>query len=261
MAPTEYEPLIERRSDSSITRVSSTTSFGTAHSESHADHNDMLRDIIIGFADGLTVPFALTAGLSSLGDTRLVVMGGLAELFSGAISMGLGAYLAAKTEREHYNSEERRERDEVANMPDEERQEIYDIMARYHISYDAATPLVTELCKNPEMWVQFMMDFELRLEKPHTSRAWASALTMGMSYFIGGLIPMIPYFFMETAMQALAASVIITAVILLVFGYIKTVITVHSRLAGCWGAVETLVIGALAAGAAYGIVRFLDADH
>ncbi|EFX06521.1 vacuolar iron transporter [Grosmannia clavigera kw1407] len=256
----EVEPLIERRSDSSLTRVS-TLSGSTSHSERHSDNGDLIRDVIIGFADGLTVPFALTAGLSSLGDTRLVVMGGLAELFSGAISMGLGAYLAASTEKEHYESEEKRERDEVERMPDEERQEIYDILAQYHISQEASAPLVNELCKNPEMWVRFMMDFELRLEKPKTSRAWLSAVTMGMSYFIGGLIPMIPYFLMETAMRALMVSICITVVILLIFGYIKTAITVHNKVAGCWGALQTLVIGALAAGAAYGIVRALDSGH
>lgn len=252
---TEVDPLIERRSDSSLTRVSSSNS---SHIERHSDYNAIVRDIIIGFADGLTVPFALCAGLSSLGDTHLVVMGGLAELFSGAISMGLGAYLAAATEMEHYHSEEAREWDEVRNTPAAERQEIYDILAEYQISHEAATPLVNELCKNPEMWVRFMMHFELRLECPEVSRAWLSALTMGLSYFIGGLIPMIPYFFMRRTGDALMISVAITAMILLAFGYVKTVITVHCRKAGLWGALQTLFIGALAAGAAYGIVRALD---
>lgn len=252
---TEVDPLIERRSDSSLTRVSSSS---TTHSERHSDYNDVVRDIIIGFADGLTVPFALCAGLSTLGDTRLVVMGGLAELFSGAISMGLGAYLAASTEKEHYHSEEAREWDEVKNKPEAERQEIFDILAQYNISHEAAKPLVNELCRDPEMWVRFMMHFELKLECPETSRAWLSALTMGMSYFIGGLIPMIPYFMMKRAGDALLVSVVITALILLAFGYVKTVVTVHSRSAGVWGALQTLLIGALAAGASYGIVRALD---
>ncbi|CAK7215907.1 Protein ccc1 [Sporothrix bragantina] len=257
MVSTETDPLIDRRSESesSLTRVSSGSS---SHSERHSDYNAIVRDIIIGFADGLTVPFALTAGLSSLGDTRLVVMGGLAELFSGAISMGLGAYLAAATEKEHYHSEEQREWDEVRNTPAAERQEIFDILAEYNISHEAAAPLVNELCKDPEMWVRFMMHFELRLECPEVSRAWLSALTMGMSYFIGGLIPMIPYFLMRRAGDALMVSIAITAVILLAFGYVKTAITVHSRSAGIWGAFQTLFIGALAAGAAYGIVRVLD---
>ncbi|KAK7987102.1 VIT family-domain-containing protein [Apiospora saccharicola] len=226
--------------------------------ERHTNNADVLRDVIIGFADGLTVPFALTAGLSSLGDTRLVVMGGLAELFSGAISMGLGAYLAAATELEHYQSEEARERDEVVHKPEAERQEIFDILSGYGISRRAAEPLVEELAQDPEEWVRFMMDFELKLEKPDPNRAWISAVTMGLSYFIGGLVPMIPYFLMQRASDALFVSVGITVVILLVFGYIKNWVTIRNNRAGVKGALQTLLIGALAAGTSYGIVRALN---
>ncbi|KAK7913896.1 hypothetical protein PG985_011599 [Apiospora marii] len=226
--------------------------------ERHTNNADVLRDIIIGFADGLTVPFALTAGLSSLGDTRLVVMGGLAELFSGAISMGLGAYLAAATELEHYRSEEARERDEVVHKPEAERQEIFEILGGYGISRRAAEPLVEELARDPAEWVRFMMDFELRLEKPDANRAWVSAVTMGLSYFIGGLVPMIPYFLMRRAADALFVSVGITVVILLVFGYIKNWVTIRNKRAGVKGALQTLLIGALAAGTSYGIVRALN---
>ncbi|KAK8133156.1 hypothetical protein PG999_001329 [Apiospora kogelbergensis] len=226
--------------------------------ERHTSHGDVLRDVIIGFADGLTVPFALTAGLSSLGDTRLVVAGGLAELFSGAISMGLGAYLAAATELEHYRSEEARERDEVVHKPEAERQEIFDILGGYGISRRAAAPLVDELAQDPDEWVRFMMDFELRLEAPDANRAWISALTMGLSYFVGGLVPMIPYFLMRRASDALFVSVGITVVILLVFGYIKNWVTIRNNRAGVKGALQTLLIGALAAGTSYGIVRALN---
>jgi len=229
-----------------------------SHSEQHSSHSQVVRDVIIGFADGLTVPFALTAGLSSLGDTKLVVIGGLAELFSGAISMGLGAYLAAATEKEHYDSEEARERDEVACKPDVERQEIFDILARYNISAAAARPLVDELSRDPEAWVRFMMDFELRLEEPDCNRAWISALTMGMSYFVGGLIPMIPYFILNNAMTALFWSIGITVAMLLAFGYVKNIVTVGTRRSGFRGALQTLIIGVLAAGTAYGIVRAID---
>ncbi|KAK8017038.1 hypothetical protein PG993_015227 [Apiospora rasikravindrae] len=229
-----------------------------SNDEHHTNNGDVLRDIIIGFADGLTVPFALTAGLSSFGDTRLVVAGGLAELFSGAISMGLGAYLAAATELEHYRSEEARERDEVVCKPEAERQEIFDILAGYGISRRAAEPLVEELSRDPEEWVRFMMDFELRLEKPDANRAWISALTMGLSYFVGGLVPMIPYFLMRRASEALLVSVGITVVILLVFGYIKNWVTIRNKRAGVKGALQTLLIGALAAGTSYGIVRALN---
>ncbi|KKA26006.1 hypothetical protein TD95_002719 [Thielaviopsis punctulata] len=230
----------------------------TLHSEPGSANSDILRDIIIGFSDGLTVPFSLTAGLSSLGSTRLVIMGGLAELFSGMISMGLGAFLAASTERDHYVSEEQREYWEVQHMPSQEREEIFDIMASYGICRDAAAPMVAELCKNHDHWVRFMMDFELKMEKPDTSRAWISGVTMGLSYFVGGLIPMLPYFFIDVAQKALWVSVGITVVVLLVFGYVKSIMTIRSMRAGVYGAFQTLAIGMAAAGASYLIVRYLD---
>lgn len=228
------------------------------HEECHLDYNDVLRDVIIGFSDGLTVPFALTAGLSSLGSAKVVILAGIAELFSGMISMGLGAYLAAVTERDHYASQEQREVFEVENMPDAEKDEVYDILGQYHISRAAATPLVDELCKNPQQWVRFMMDFELKLEKPNVHRAWISAVTMGLSYFIGGLIPMIPYFVMDRVREALFVSIGITVAVLLVFGYVKNYVAIRNHRAGVWGAVQTLVIGMLAAGTSYAIVRSLD---
>ncbi|KAK0610131.1 VIT family-domain-containing protein [Bombardia bombarda] len=229
------------------------------HIESHIPHYDaLLRDIIIGFSDGLTVPFALTAGLSSLGSTQLVIMGGLAELFSGMISMGLGAYLAAATERAHWESEHARECSEVDHVPDIERAEIYDILSSYGVSRDAATPLVRQLTSDKKEWVRFMMDFELRLPEPDVSRAWVSAVTMGVSYFVGGLVPMVPYFVMDVAGEALWVSVGVTVVILLGFGYVKNWVTIRTKRAGVEGALQTLVVGALAAGTSYLIVRLLD---
>lgn len=240
-----------------VTPIPSTSS-APVHQESHTNYGDVVRDTIIGFSDGLTVPFALCAGLSSLGNTRLVIVGGLAELFSGAISMALGAYLAAATEREHYTSEEARERAEVTECPEVEREEVYEITSRYNISREASKPLVDELCRSPEQWVRFMMDFELRLEKPDVSRAWISAATMGISYFLGGLVPMIPYFAMSNATKALFVSIGITVVILLAFGYIKSWITLKSKRSSTRGALQTLFIGALAAATSYGIVRAID---
>lgn len=197
------------------------------HAEPHSNgNNDLIRDITIGFADGLTVPFALTAGLSSLGSTKLVVIGGLAELFSGMISMGLGAYLAAATERQHWEAEYARECWEVDHCPDRERDEIYEVLEKYGISREGARGVVDELCvhtaKGKERWVRFMMDFELQLPEPDTTAAWKSAVTMGLSYFIGGLVPMIPYFVMQSAQLALLVSIAITVVILLAFGYVKS---------------------------------------
>lgn len=231
------------------------------HPEQHSAYGAVIRDGIIGFSDGLTVPFALTAGLSSLGNTKLVVMGGLAELFSGAISMGLGGYLASATERAHYLSEEAREWDEIKNCPGVEREEIYQILGAYHVSREASTPLVESLCRNPQQWVRFMMDFELKMEKPDINRVWISALTLGLSYFIGGLIPMVPYFIMEEAAKALFVSIGITIVILLAFGYLKNWVTIRNKRAGLWGALQTLVVGMVSAGTSYAIVRALDAKE
>ncbi|PMD47088.1 DUF125-domain-containing protein [Hyaloscypha variabilis F] len=235
-----------------------TTIRATIHSEWQNNHSDITRDIIIGFADGLTVPFALTAGISSLGSSKLVVTAGLSELFSGAISMGLGAYLAAVTERDHYLSEEKREQEEIRCTPDEEKEEVYDIMYSYGVSRAATKPLVDALAANSEQWVRFMMDFELKLEKPKVSRAWISAVTMGLAYFIGGIIPMIPYFIMKNVTYALFVSIGITAVILLCFGFVKNYITIRTRRSGAYGAVQTLVVGVLAAATSYGIVRAID---
>ncbi|KAI1840009.1 hypothetical protein JX266_013781 [Neoarthrinium moseri] len=230
----------------------------SAHSENHSKHGILMRDIIIGFADGLTVPFAVTAGLSSLGNTRLVLMGGLAELFSGAISMGLGAYLAAAAERQHFKSEEAREKNEVITQPEAERAEIFEILSKYNLSPEVVSPLVDELAHDPEQWVRFMMDFELRLELPDGNRAWISSMAMGMSYFVGGLIPMIPYFVVKQATKALLVSIGITVAILLTFGYIKNWITMGTNQGGIGGALYTLFIGAIAAGTSYGVVRALD---
>ncbi|AEO68467.1 uncharacterized protein THITE_2118014 [Thermothielavioides terrestris NRRL 8126] len=229
------------------------------HAEKHMGQFDsIVRDVIIGFSDGLTVPFALTAGLSSLGNTKIVIIGGLAELCSGMISMGLGAYLAADTERQHWEAEFARESAEVDTVPEVERAEIFDIVAGYGVSRAAAEPLVRELTADKDTWVRFMMDFELRLPEPDSGRAWVSAATMGLSYFVGGLIPMLPYFFMHSAQRALLVSVLITVVILLGFGFLKNWVTIRTRKAGFWGAVQTLIVGALAAGTSYGIVRLLD---
>jgi VIT1/CCC1 family predicted Fe2+/Mn2+ transporter len=175
--------------------------------------------------------------------------------------MGLGAYLAAVTDRDHYMSEEKREHEEVLTKPDDEREECHTILANYGISREASAMVLKDLEANPDCWVQFMMDFELKLEKPEVSRAWISAVTMGLSYFIGGLIPMIPYFAMSDVTHALFVSIGITIVILLSFGYAKTWFTVHTHRLSFLGAIQTLTVGALAAGASYGIVRAIDSTR
>lgn len=255
------------------------------HIEHHSSSSELIRDAIIGLSDGLTVPFALTAGLSSLGSSRLVVLGGLAELFSGAMSMGLGAYLASVTEKKHYDVEEARERREVEEQPEAEIEEIYALLSKYQVTRPAARPLVEELKMDKENWVkvsivacvpwkkhddlvthlrcclQFMMDFELQLSKPSLSRAPIEGLVMGISYFLGGILPMVPYFAIPVVNHALYASIGITVVILLIFGYAKARITGTTHKDAFWSACQTLLVGAVAAAVSYGIVRGVDSDH
>ncbi|GAM85469.1 hypothetical protein ANO11243_034760 [Dothideomycetidae sp. 11243] len=236
-------------------RSGSTVTQPVSHRESHSLHNAIIRNIIVGFADGLTVPFALTAGLSSLGSSRLVILGGLAELVAGAISMGLGAYLAASTERKQYLAEERREHQEVVDKPGAEQEEIYDILAEYGLERERVKPLVDGLMTNPDMWVKFMMDFELKLQKPDARGAWIEALVMGFSYLLGGIIPMTPYFALRNVDHALFTSIGITVAILVVFGYMKAAMTGNTKSDCVWSAIQTLLIGVAAAGASYGVIR------
>ncbi|RDA86221.1 hypothetical protein CP532_3493 [Ophiocordyceps camponoti-leonardi (nom. inval.)] len=216
------------------------------------DLHDTLHHVIIGFSDGLTVPFALTAGLSSLGSSRLVVIGGLAELFSGMISMGLGAYLAAVTERNPHHS--------TAGT----HQDLYSLLREeYDVSPAVARLLIEELNLNASLHQRFHASLSRERSPPSSSanRPCLAGLTMGTSYFVGGLIPMVPYFFASRVRDALLLSIAVTVVTLLLFGYVKDFFVVRSHRAGCWGAVQTLVVGVLAAGISYGIVRALDASR
>ncbi|KAH8687409.1 Ccc1 family [Tricladium varicosporioides] len=231
-----------------------------SHTEYHREDNGVVRDIIIGFADGLTVPFALTAGLSSIGSSKIVIIGGLAELFAGAISMGLGGFLASTSEAQHYKAERRREVDEVETRPEDEKQECYDIVEKYGISRAAATPLIEALTADKDQWVNFMMKFELGLDEPSSWRALISAGTLALSYFLGGLLPMIPYFAMKNVTHALFVSIGITSIVLILFGYIKNLYMLKSHRLGFQGAVFTLIVGAVAAGASYGIVKAIDSN-
>ncbi|KAI8338997.1 Ccc1 family [Chlamydoabsidia padenii] len=225
------------------------------HLEEHFQSAEIIRDTIIGLSDGLTVPFALAAGLSSLGNSKIVVYGGAAEIVSGSISMALGGYLAARSEMEHYKTERHREEREVEECPQDEEDEIVEILEPYGLDRDTIQPLIDKLKSNPEQFVDFMMKFELGLEMPDPRRSWISALTIGSSYFIGGLIPLTPYVFMDDAMLALWVSVAVTSLTLLIFGYVKSRLV--NPKGAVWGAIQTLLIGALAAGASYGIVYLL----
>ncbi|HET9833630.1 MAG TPA: VIT1/CCC1 transporter family protein, partial [Vicinamibacterales bacterium] len=194
----------------------------TPHVERHFTSGDAVRDIVIGMSDGLTVPFALAAGLSgAVQSTSIVITAGLAEIAAGSIAMGLGGYLAARSDAEHYASERQRELTEVREIPDAEAKEVSDVFASYGVSAEAAAPVVAALKARPESWVDFMMRFELGLETPDPKRALVSAGTIAGAYIAGGLIPLAPYFMFAAAARALTISVAFTLLALFTFGYVK----------------------------------------
>jgi len=225
------------------------------HAERHFTGGEVVRDTVLGMSDGLTVPFALAAGLTgAIDSTAIIVTAGVAEIAAGAIAMGLGGYLAARSQVEHYASERRREQTEVREKPAEEMEEITDIFAQYGIRPDESAPVVAALRRHPQAWIDFMMRFELGLERPEPRRAFTSALTIGGAYVVGGLIPLVPYMIFASAGRALLVSIVVTLTALTVFGYVKGRFT---GLAPGRSAVQTLLIGGLAAGAAYLLARLL----
>src|SRR5512142_2874992 len=194
----------------------------TPHLERHFTAGETVRDVVIGMSDGLTVPFALAAGLSgAIDSTGIVVTAGLAEIAAGSIAMGLGGYLAARSDAEHYASERRRGQKEVREIPVEEANEVRQVFRAYGLTDEESAPAVAALRKRPEAWVDFMMRFELGLERPDPRRALTSALTIAFAYIAGVLIPLAPYLVLSTARAALLLSVVVTLVALGVFGYVK----------------------------------------
>ncbi|MDU3129875.1 MAG: VIT1/CCC1 transporter family protein [Bradyrhizobium sp.] len=221
----------------------------TPHLEKHFTATEAVRDVVIGMADGLTVPFALAAGLSAaVTSTGVIVTAGLAEVVAGAIAMGLGGYLAARTDAEHYAAEERRENDEIDRLRGREIEEVATIFRDYGLKGDALTTVVEAIAADRKRWVDFMMRFELGLERPDPKRAPVSAVTIGGSYVIGGLIPLIPYMLVHDISGALRISVIATGAALLIFGAIKGHFTGVSKVKS---ALQTALVGGLAAGAAF----------
>ncbi len=226
-----------------------------SHKEEHLHSSDFLRDIVIGMSDGLTVPFALAAGLSgAVESTNLIVIAGLAEVAAGSIAMGLGGYLAGKTEIDHYKSELRREYEEVEKVPERERMEVKEFFSKLGLSEEVQEQAVSEMTKDKDKWVEFMMKHELGLEKPDPQRARKSAFNIGFSYVVGGLIPLSPYFFVSTNLEGLKISAAITIVCLFIFGYFKSKITGVNPLAG---AIRVTLIGAIAASCAFGIAKLI----
>jgi vacuolar iron transporter family protein len=227
----------------------------TPHVETHFTSSETIRDIVIGMSDGLTVPFALAAGLSGVvNSTGLVVTAGLAEVAAGAIAMGLGGYLAARTDAEHYDSEYAREERETFSLPDVEMEEVASIFRSYGLPETTVTTVAQAIGSDRRRWVEFMMKFELGVDKPNPARARVSALTIALSYVAGGLVPLAPYVVLRNTGTALVVSIVATLLALLVFGYVKGTFTVKKPLRSAW---QTAIVGGLAAAAAFGIAKVI----
>ena len=223
------------------------------HQETHLESSETIKDIVIGMADGLTVPFALAAGLSgAVDEASLVITAGIAEIAAGSIAMGLGGYLAGKTDINHYYSELKREYYEVDEFPEKEKAEVREILEEYGLSEVSQNIVVEEMAKDKDKWVNFMMRFELGLEKPHPNRARNSAIVIGISYIVGGLIPLSSYFFAPTVDKGFMWSCIVTTICLFIFGALKSKATGQPVL---MGALKVTMIGIVAAAAAYFIAK------
>ncbi|HVV56261.1 MAG TPA: VIT1/CCC1 transporter family protein [Mucilaginibacter sp.] len=226
------------------------------HHEHHLKSSDTIQDIVIGMSDGLTVPFALAAGLSgAVQSSAIVVTAGIAEIVAGSIAMGLGGFLAGKTEADHYTSELKREYEEVERVPEQEKLEVREVFAGFGLSEKLQHEIAEEMAKDKDQWVDFMMRYELGLEKPEANRATRSAVTIGLSYVAGGIIPLSPYFFISDSQQALYYSCAITVVCLFVFGYFKSKVTGQPPVTGAF---KVLFIGALAATAAFLMAKLIN---
>jgi VIT1/CCC1 family predicted Fe2+/Mn2+ transporter len=227
----------------------------TPHIETHFTSSERIRDIVIGMSDGLTVPFALAAGLSGVvQSTGIVITAGLAEVAAGAIAMGLGGYLAARTDAEHYASEYSREKQETVHVPEVEMEEVASIFRSYGLPEATVTSVAQAIRNDRRRWIEFMMKFELGLDKPDPARARTSAMTIAASYIVGGLVPLAPYFVLRSMGTALAASVVATVFALLAFGYVKGTFTGKRPFRSAW---QTAVVGGLAAAAAFAIAKLI----
>lgn len=231
------------------------------HLEEHMQSSDLLTDIVIGMSDGLTVPFALAAGLSGAASqftngVHLIYIAGIAEVAAGSIAMGLGGYLAGKTEQDHYKSELKKEYWELENKREVETQEVRNVFLGWGLSKDTAEEATQEIIKDDKRWVEFMMKFELGLEEPNPKRARNSAFNIGLSYIVGGFIPLTPYFFVTDAMKGLEISAAITLVCLYIFGFFKSKMT---GINPWWGGLKVMFIGAVAAATAFAIAKLIQA--
>ena len=226
----------------------------TPHLEQHFTSSDIIRDVVIGMADGLTVPFALAAGLTGAigSSTSIIVIAGLAEIAAGSIAMGLGGYLAAKNDAEHYANERKREEWEVVARNEDEVQEVHAVFSEYGLTEQEIEPVVRAFQNNHKAWVDWMMRFELGLEEPDPKRAVSSAATIAVSYIAGGLVPLTPYMIFHEPKMGLIVSAVATLIALFIFGFIKGRFTGAPKIKS---ALRTTIIGGLAAGAAYAIAK------
>jgi vacuolar iron transporter family protein len=225
------------------------------HVEAHFEASETVRDVVIGMSDGLTVPFALAAGLSgTVSQTSIIVIAGLAEIAAGSIAMGLGGYLAARTDRDHYKSERERELRETVELPQKEREEVEDVFRGYGMNDEEMAPVVNAICADQKRWVDFMMKFELGFEEPDPKRARNSAVTIALSYILGGMVPLAPYIFVSDLEKALSTSVVVTLIALFIFGYVKGRMTGISPFRG---GLQTVVIGGLASAAAFTLAKLI----
>lgn len=223
--------------------------------EKHFQSSEKVRDFVIGMSDGLTVPFALAAGLSGAVDNNaIIITAGLAEIAAGSIAMGLGGYLAGRTEIEHYESEEKREYEEIEKLHEVEIRETKEIFAQYGLSEQMQETVAREMAKNPKQWVDFMMRFELGLERPDKNRAHESAFIIGVSYIIGGLIPLSTYFLTDSVTKGLESSIIVTIGCLIIFGIVKSKLTGQPIFKG---ALRVTIVGAIAAAAAFALAKMI----
>jgi len=227
----------------------------TVHVEQHFTSGNFVRDMVIGMSDGLTVPFALAAGLSgAVANTRLIVIGGLAEIAAGSIAMGLGGYLAAQGDAEHYDQERAREYREVEEIPEQEKAEVSYVFQEYGLTAEQSKPIVDALSRQTDSWVDFMMRFELGLEPPDPKRAVTSAATIAGAYIVGGMIPLSPYIVLGNAFRGLIVSAVVTLAALGIFGFIKGKFTGARALRSAF---QTVVIGGLAASAAFLLAKLI----
>ena len=225
------------------------------HNEEHFLQTGLIRDVVIGMADGLTVPFALAAGLSGAVDNNaIIITAGLAEICAGSIAMGLGGYMAGRTEIEHYDSELKREHYEVKHFYEKEKEEVREVFAEYGLSPRTQNIIADEMAKDETKWVNFMMKYELGLDKPDEKRARKSALNIGIAYVVGGIVPLSAYYFTDLPNEGLFYSAIITVICLFTFGYFKSKFIAQPPLKG---ALQTTTIGLIAAAAAFFIAKLV----